>query len=98
MEAVESAVVKIQSTFRGKKFRSKLNHKQESGLAGEQTTDTKGSTIASQKPEGSSKINKESVKAEERELNEKLSTMQVNDKTTSDDGSAREPQKANVSI
>lgn len=27
-EAVESAVVKIQSTFRGKKIRSKLNQKQ----------------------------------------------------------------------
>lgn len=88
-EAVESAVVKIQSTFRGKKIRSKLSQKPaEASKANEKAekSSSKGgadpvaeSSVDKDKKSNSLADSKNRIEADDEELNKKVSTMQVND-------------------
>lgn len=73
---MESAVVKIQSTFRGKKIRSKL------GTKG--ADETKPAAAAAAATSTSTPANKQlEEKKKQEELNKKVATMQVNDNSDS---------------
>lgn len=92
VEAVESAVVKIQSTFRGKKIRSKLGQKspapaQTSELPTSKTQSSSSAAAASPPTEEAAKTKipattncNKKQEVEEEELNKKVASMQVNEK------------------
>lgn len=100
MEAVESAVVKIQSTFRGKKIRSRLAGKPTEAATSAAAAATKassapaakGSTEAGEQPAKAKPDDEEGARREqqEKELSGKVADMQVNE-------SAEEAKLANVS-
>lgn len=87
-EAVESAVVKIQSTFRGKKIRSKLG-----GAASKTQASTSNAQSEQKEPQKEERS--------EEELNKKVATMQVNDNSggsaEANRESAEQSQGSNVS-
>lgn len=96
MEAVESAVVKIQSTFRGKKIRSKL------GGSKAATTATKAALSENKNSNLIESSTAPSSHQEDDSLSKKLATMQVNDKTTNSPaqapGSADQQEKAPATV
>lgn len=105
VEAVESAVVKIQSTFRGKKIRSKLGQKAEvkEGSGSKENTALKSHTTKADFSKEGSNNNSKSAKTEgatkqvstDEELNKKVANMQVND--NSHDASKQQATSVNVS-
>ena len=100
-EAVESAVVKIQSTFRGKKIRSKLGQKQAAGAASKQPQgsaaeqasrveprqEEEAERAASAASKTSAADKSEPAEGEQHEeLGGRLSRMQVNDNSSANKG------------
>lgn len=102
---MESAVVKIQSTFRGKKIRSKLGGQKtentKEGAAGTKATN-KSEAISQSKPDSSSKEGGATKTASaatkqvssDEELNKKVANMQVNDNSH---GTNKQEAQVNVS-
>lgn len=92
MKAVESAALKIQSTFRGKKFRSKKPAAPEASASGVVNGGSISTSQVKNQPEvrGEEAAKKKLSSEEESELNKRVAGIQVNDNSnnnTSDSSS-----------